>query len=482
MDATVIERLAQANVLVVGDVLIDRFVEGRVSRVSPEAPVPVLKHATERALLGGAGNVAANILAYGARATLVALVGADAAADDLAALCAAFPRLKTHFVKDRSRPTTVKTRFLAGWHQLLRVDAEEAHAMDKAVAEKLVAKAVAALPRARTVILSDYAKGALDTGTIKAIIAAARRAGVPVIVDPKKADAAAFSGATLLTPNLEEMAQFSGIRALDDASAEAACRAVLERVAVEAILVTRGAGGMTLAERGKPAVHVPAETHRVYDVTGAGDTVIATIAAALAVGEKLPDAVRLANVAAGIVVTKPGTATVLPGELRQALGEVHSASLVDASEAAARVAAWRAQGLKVGFTNGCFDLLHQGHLYSLGQAARRVDRLVVGINTDASTRRLKGPGRPVQDEATRAAVLAGLRFVDLVVAFDEDTPENLIRELTPNVLFKGADYAEHEVVGGDHVKAHGGKVELLPLLKGHSTTNTVKRMKDKPAG
>ncbi|MBN9010058.1 MAG: bifunctional hydroxymethylpyrimidine kinase/phosphomethylpyrimidine kinase, partial [Rhizobiales bacterium] len=190
------------------------------------------------------------------------------------------------------------------------------------------AKALAAVPKARTVILSDYAKGVLDGATIKAIIAAARKAGVAVIVDPKKADAAAFAGATLLTPNLEEMAQFSGIRAHDDASAEAACRAVLERVAVDAILVTRGAGGMTLAERGKPPLHVPAETHRVFDVTGAGDTVIATIAAALAVGEALPDAVRLANVAAGIVVTKPGTATVLPGELRQALGEVHSASLV----------------------------------------------------------------------------------------------------------------------------------------------------------
>jgi len=478
MDANVIDRLAQARVLVVGDVLIDRFVEGRVSRVSPEAPVPVLKHAAERSLLGGAGNVAANILAYGARASLVALTGADAGAEDLAALCAGHARLKTHFVRDRTRPTTVKTRFLSGWHQLLRVDAEETHAMAAAVAERIVAKAEAAIPKAGAVILSDYAKGVLDAATIRAVIAAARKAGVPVVVDPKKADPAVFAGATLLTPNLEEMAQFSGIRAEDDATAEAACRAVLARVAVDAILVTRGAGGMTLCERDKPALHVPAETHRVFDVTGAGDTVIATIATALSIGEAMPDAVRLANVAAGIVVTKPGTATVLPGELRQALGASHSASFVDADEAADRIAVWRAQGLRVGFTNGCFDLLHQGHLYSLGQAARRVDRLVVGINSDASTRRLKGPGRPVQDETTRAAVLAGLRFVDLVVAFGEDTPEALIRKLTPDILFKGADYAEDQVAGGAHVKAHGGRVELLPLLKGHSTTSTVKRMKE----
>jgi D-beta-D-heptose 7-phosphate kinase / D-beta-D-heptose 1-phosphate adenosyltransferase len=214
-------------------------------------------------------------------------------------------------------------------------------------------------------------------------------------------------------------------------------------------------------------------------VTGAGDTVIATLAAALGVGENLPDAVRLANAAAGIVVTKPGTATVHPGELRQALGESRSAGIVDRAEAGERVAHWRERGLKVGFTNGCFDLLHRGHLYSLEQAARRVDRLVVGINGDASAGHLKGPGRPVQDIATRAAVVAALRFVDLVVPFDEDTPEALIRALTPDVLFKGADYAEREVVGGDHVKANGGRVELLPLLKGHSTTSTVNRMAGK---
>jgi D-beta-D-heptose 7-phosphate kinase/D-beta-D-heptose 1-phosphate adenosyltransferase len=477
MDANVIDRLAQARVLVVGDVLIDRFVEGRVSRVSPEAPVPVLKFGAMRALLGGAGNVAANILAYGGSVTLIGLVGADEAAKELAALCA-LPRLTTRYVTDPTRPTTVKTRYLGGWHQLLRVDAEETHATDAATAEAIVAAARTGLGGAKAVVISDYAKGVLDQRTIPAIIAAGREAGLPVVVDPKKADAGIFAGATLLTPNVEEMVQFSGIRATDDASAEAACRLILERVPVEGILLTRGDAGMTLVCRNTPtALHVAAETHRVFDVTGAGDTVIATLAAALGIGESLEDAVRLANAAAGIAVTKPGTATVQPGELRRALGTTHAAGPVEREEAARRIQAWKEDGLKVGFTNGCFDLLHRGHLYSLEQAARRSDRLVVGINSDASAHRLKGPGRPVQDAATRAAVLAALRYVDLVVAFDEDTPEELIRALVPDVIFKGADYAEADVAGGAFVKANGGRVELLPLLPGHSTTGTVDRLK-----
>jgi D-beta-D-heptose 7-phosphate kinase/D-beta-D-heptose 1-phosphate adenosyltransferase len=478
MDANVIDRLAQARVLVVGDVVIDRFVEGKVSRVSPEAPVPVLKlQGKVRPVLGGAGNVAANVLAYGGAVTLVGLSGADEAANELAGL-STLPRLSTRFVADPSRPTTVKTRYLGGWHQLLRVDEEETHPMDEATADAVIAAARDALADATAVVISDYGKGTLDARTIPAIIAAARSAGLPVVVDPKKADAAIFAGATILTPNVEEMVQFSGVRARDNESAEAACRLILDRVPVDGILLTRGEAGMTLVCRNRAAaLHVAAETHRVFDVTGAGDTVVATLAAALGIGEELEDAVRLANTAAGVAVTKPGTATVEPGELRRALGSGEAAGPVERADAAQRVAGWKAQGLKVGFTNGCFDLLHRGHLFSLEQASRRCDRLVVGINSDASTRRLKGEGRPVQDAATRAAVLAALRHVDLVAVFDEDTPEGLIKALVPDVVFKGADYAEADVAGGDFVKAHGGRVELLPLLPGHSTTGTLGRMK-----
>jgi D-beta-D-heptose 7-phosphate kinase/D-beta-D-heptose 1-phosphate adenosyltransferase len=460
-------------VLVVGDVLLDRFVAGEVGRVSPEAPVPVLNLGETRSLLGGAGNVAANLIAYGAEVVLVGLTGDDAPAREIRALCGS--GLDCRLVTDAARPTTVKTRYVSSWHQLLRVDAEDASPAGEALAAAIVETARQAIAGAGAMVLSDYAKGVLTERTIPALIAIARRAGIPIIVDPKKADPAIFSGATLLTPNAAEMARFAGIRVGSDAEAEAACARLLDRIEVEAILVTRGEAGMTLCQRGAAPLHVAAETHRVFDVTGAGDTVAATLAAALAAGLGLAQAVRLANSAAGVAVTKPGTATVSPAELRRALGDGPAANVLTASEAAAQVAAWKRQGLKVGFTNGCFDLLHRGHLHSLAQAARRVDRLVVGVNADAAAARLKGPGRPVQDLATRAAVLAALRFVDLVVPFDEDTPAALIQAVSPDVLFKGEDYAESEVVGADFVRANGGRVELLPLLPGHSTTSTVIR-------
>jgi D-beta-D-heptose 7-phosphate kinase/D-beta-D-heptose 1-phosphate adenosyltransferase len=326
-------------------------------------------------------------------------------------------------------------------------------------------------------VLSDYGRGALDDTAIRALIAAAREAGKPVIVDPRRADASVFSGATLVTPNVEEMTAFTGIRVDSDDSAVVACRQVLDRAAVDAVLLTRGSRGMTLVERNGTVLHVPAETLRVFDVTGAGDTVVATIASALGAGASLGDAVRLANTAAGIVVAKPGTATALPQELRQALGAARGDGVLSRSEAAEHARLWKSLGLKVGFTNGVFDLLHRGHLHSLEQAKRRVDRLVVGVNADASVKRLKGPARPVQDENERAAVLAAIRAVDLVVIFEEDTPEDLIRAVNPDLLFKGADYAGQEIPGGAFVKAAGGSVEFLPLLEGYSTTGTVAKLR-----
>ena len=372
----------------------------------------------------------------------------------------------------------VKTRYLSGWHQLLCIDAEDNRPADPAVRDRLVEAGEAALGACGALVISDYGRGALDETSIAALIGAARAAGRQVVVDPRRADASAFAGATVVTPNIEEMAAFSGIRADSDETAVAACRKVLDQAAIDAVLLTRGSAGMTLVGRDEEPLHVRAETHRVFDVTGAGDTVVATLAAALAVGAPLADAVRLANVAAGIVVAKPGTATVRPEELSHALGAGLGDGVVTREDAAARVADWRAKGLKVGFTNGVFDLLHRGHLHSLEQAARRVDRLVVGVNSDASTRRLKGPERPVQDEATRAAVLAALRSVDLVTVFGEDTPEELIQAVKPDMLFKGADYAGQEIPGQAFVEANGGSVTLLPLLEGYSTTSTVQKVRE----
>ncbi|MEX0852616.1 MAG: bifunctional heptose 7-phosphate kinase/heptose 1-phosphate adenyltransferase [Bauldia sp.] len=475
MDANVIDALAEAKVLVVGDVMLDRFVEGKVTRVSREAPVPVLKYGSARAHPGGAGNVAANILAYGGAVTLVGLTGDDEAAGELAALTATFPRLVARLIADRSRPTTVKTRYLSGWQQLLCVDAEDTRPASAEIRERLVAAASQALTGADVLVISDYGRGALDSTSIRALIAAARGAGKPVVVDPRRGEPEVFAGATVITPNKEEALAFTGISPDSDETASAAGERLIERAAADAVLVTRGQDGMTLCRRGKAPIHVRAETHRVFDVTGAGDTVVATLAAALAVHVALPDAVRLANLAAGIVVAKPGTATVTPQELRHGLGAAMGDGVADRASAAKQVALWKGLGLKVGFTNGCFDLIHRGHLYSLEQAARRGDRLVVGLNADPSARKLKGPGRPVQDQATRAAVLAALRSVDLVVVFEEDTPEELIRALNPDLLFKGADYAGAEIPGGAFVKANGGMVAFLPLLEGYSTTETVRR-------
>ena len=480
MDATIIDRLAEVNVLVVGDVLLDRFIEGKVTRISREAPVPVLKFGAARAVMGGACNVAANILATGGTVTLVGLVGEDEAAAELAALFRGFARLSPWMIADAARSTTVKTRYLSGWQQLLCIDAEDSTPAPPAIRDRLVAAAVDVIGEAKVVVISDYGRGALDDDAIRTLIAAARKAGKPVVVDPRRADASVFAGATLVTPNLEEMEAFTGIRASSDEAAETACRRVLDTVAVDAVLVTRGAGGMTLMERGGGAIHVPAMTHQVFDVTGAGDTVVATIASALAAGAMLADAVRLANIAAGIAVSKSGTATVHPQELRQALGAARDGGVASRAEAAEHVALWKSLGLKVGFTNGVFDLLHRGHLHSLEQAKRRVERLVVGVNSDASVKRLKGPERPVQDESARAAVLAALRSVDLVAVFEEDTPEELIRALKPDVIFKGADYAGKDVPGAAFVKSYGGAVELLPLLEGYSTTGTVAKVRGKP--
>lgn len=477
MDATIVDRLAEANVLVVGDLLLDRFVEGRVTRISREAPVPVMTFGAARAMMGGAGNVAANVLATGGAVTLAGIAGEDDAAAELASLMAGFARLTPRIITDASRRTAVKTRYLQGWQQLLCVDEEDDGPAAATAIARLVSEAKAAIAGAGVVVISDYGRGALDDAAIGALIAAARSAGKPVIVDPRRSDPAVFSGATLVTPNLEEMVAFTGIAVRDDASAEAACRRVLDLAAVDAILLTRGADGMTLVERDRAPLNVPAETHRVFDVTGAGDTVVATIASALAAGAPLAAAVRLANTAAGIAVSKPGTATVHPQELRQALGAAGRGGVASRAEAAEMAALWRSLGLRVGFTNGVFDLIHRGHLHSLEQAKRRVDRLVVGVNSDSSVRRLKGPERPVQDETARAAILAALRHVDAAVTFEEDTPEALIEAIRPDVIFKGADYAGKNVPGAELVASWGGTVELLPLLEGYSTTGTVAKVR-----
>jgi D-beta-D-heptose 7-phosphate kinase/D-beta-D-heptose 1-phosphate adenosyltransferase len=471
-----------ARVLVVGDVMLDRFVTGEVERISPEAPIPVLKVARETVMLGGAGNVLCNLAAVGARGRMVAAVGDDAAGAEVRRLAEQAAPGGARLLTQLDRPTSVKVRYLAGGQQLLRTDHERTGPLAGEAARDLLAVAEAELDDADVLVLSDYGKGVIDADSAAALIDRANARGVVVVVDPKSADYATYRGAGVITPNRRELERASGRPAGSDAEAAAAAAAICDDAGIGAVLATRSARGMTLV-RGDldTARHLPAQAREVYDVSGAGDTVVAVLAAALAGGLDLLDAARLANAAAGIVVGKVGTAVARSEEIRQAL---HTSRLLAAESKVAgregaveRVGAWRRAGLSVGFTNGCFDLLHPGHVSLLAQARAACDRLVVGLNADASVRRLKGDGRPVQEEAARAAVLASLASVDLVVPFDEDTPLALLEALLPDVLVKGADYTRDTVVGADLVERHGGRVLLADLAEGHSTTETIRRLR-----
>ncbi|MGH6948127.1 MAG: D-glycero-beta-D-manno-heptose-7-phosphate kinase [Kiloniellales bacterium] len=479
--ATHLPALAAAKVLVLGDLMLDRYRYGSVERISPEAPIPVIRLERETRMLGGAGNVLRNLAALSVEASLVALIGDDPAGAEVAALVEAEGPGRARLVAEAGRPTSIKERTIAGTQQLLRADREAVARPSAATAEALQAAAEAVLPSVGALILSDYGKGVLTPGLLACILAAARKRGCPVVVDPKGRDYGVYRGASVVTPNRRELAEASGRATGSQDEIVAACRKVIEEAGIEAILATRSEQGMTLVTAAGTVQHLAAEAREVYDVSGAGDTVVALLAAGLAGGLAIGEAMALANVAAGIVVGKAGTAVVQPDELLRRLHTedllAAEAKVVERAGMIARAQAWRRAGLKIGFTNGCFDLLHPGHVHLLRQARAACDRLVVGLNSDASVARLKGPGRPVQSEAARAAVLASLASVDQVVIFGEETPLALIEALRPELLVKGADYAKSEVVGADLVESYGGRVLLVGLAEGHSTSATIERLR-----
>jgi D-beta-D-heptose 7-phosphate kinase/D-beta-D-heptose 1-phosphate adenosyltransferase len=478
--AGIVRLFDRARVLVVGDVILDRYRMGHAHRLSPEAPIPVLRPTRHHDTLGGAANVAMNVVTLGGYAVLAGVIGDDDAGAAVARLLRDKPRAESALIVAPGRPTTAKTRFIAGAQQLLRLDEETTAALDEATADALLRRVDAALPAIDVVILSDYAKGVLCDDVLDRLLALIAAHRKPVIADPKRPDFKAYRGVTVLTPNEHEVRAATHIEAVFDAEADRAGRAALEATGGEAVLVTRSAKGVTLVRRNEAALHFPARAREVADVSGAGDTTVAALAVALAAGASLPVAAVLANVTAGISVGKPGTATVSRSELLQ---ELQSGGLATTErkvrgreEAQMQAATWRAQGLRVGFANGCFDLIHPGHVHLLTRARAGCDRLIVALNTDASVRRLKGPTRPVQNEDARAIVMASLSPVDLVTLFDEDTPLELIRLLRPDVLIKGSDYTVDQVVGADLVQGWGGDVLLVDLREGHSTTGTIRRM------
>ena len=476
--AEAIRQLKRASVLVVGDAMLDRYVYGQVSRVSPEAPVAVLGVEREVAMPGGAGNVVRNLTALGAAVAFVSVVGDDQAGSDLTGLIGGQPNVEPWLLVQGGRATTTKTRFIAAGQQLLRADHEMSGPINARLADRMVRIAADAVAATTVMVLSDYQKGVLAGDVAQRLITAARAAGRRVVVDPKGVDYSRYAGADLVTPNRAELKLATGMPVDTEAALVAAAEHLRRLHGFGAVLVTRSEDGMTLVEDGSTR-HFPAEAAEVHDVSGAGDTVVAVVAAGIAAGLPVPVAARLANIAAGIVVGKIGTAVARETDLLEALTPERGAlrKVVSRAQAVEQVERWRRRGWRIGFTNGCFDLLHPGHVHLLEQARSWCDRLVVGLNADASVKRLKGPTRPIQGEAARAAVLASLASVDLVSVFDEDTPVELIRMLRPDMLVKGADYTVDKVVGGDMVTEWGGQVRLAALLPGQSTTATVARIR-----
>ena len=470
---------SNATILCFGDVMLDRFAYCDSERISPEAPVPVLLLRRTQSMLGGAGNVARNIAALGGKAVLLGLVGEDAAGAELRALIAQNPGLVDRTTQSRHRPSVCKTRYMAAHQQILRVDEESTGELDGEEERALIAAADAAMPEVDAVILSDYGKAVLGPRVLEGVMARARRRGIPVYVDPKGEDFARYRGAACITPNQKELALAARMPVASDAEIVAAAQKVLREAGAGAILATRSDKGMVLVEAGG-GVHIEAARAReVYDVSGAGDTVVAVLALACAAGYSMAQAMRLANTAGGIVVGKLGTATVELDELLLELArdvrdkEWHHAKHYSLAETETLVRRWKSRGLKVGFTNGCFDIVHAGHVALLAAARAQCDRLVVALNDDAGVRRLKGPQRPVNSLADRAAVIAAVEAVDAVISFAEETPIELIRRLKPDVLVKGGDYTVAEVVGADEVQAAGGRVVLVDLIEGRSTTRLI---------
>lgn len=476
-----LETLAGHRIMCVGDIMLDRFIYGQVERVSPEAPIPVLRIQRETSVLGGCGNVVRNLVSLGGQVDMIGVLGNDSAGYTLTDQVSKLGDVASYMITDDARQTTVKTRFVADGQQLLRADREVSEPLSKETEEQLLIRVRGAMDGCEGIILSDYAKGVLTRTVLKEIIALAKAKNKPVLVDPKSRDFSRYNGAFMLTPNRKELHEATGLAIQTVEDAEKAARQLIEEHDLGVILAKLGSDGVCLVLKDRPAKHFHAVAREVYDVSGAGDTVVATMALAMAGGLSLEDSAALANIAGSTVVGKIGTATVSREDLARELlhnqsleSEEKVMSLAIAEETSER---WRKHGLKVGFTNGVFDLLHPGHLSLIRQARASCDKLIIGINSDASVKRLKGETRPIQNESARAAVLASLADIDGVVIFSEDTPLEIIRAIRPALLVKGGDYTIETVVGAKDVQSWGGEILLANLIAGQSTTATIKKMK-----
>lgn len=473
-------RFSEIKILCLGDVILDRFTYGAVERISPEAPVPVFRTQRSSVHLGGAGNVVRNLASLGVTTYFCARVGEDLDGNCIHDLLKEMPSVTAKLVNQENCPTINKTRYISEGQHLMRVDEETVVPLSESLQQKILDFLSHNLAHVDGVILSDYAKGFFTESFLKRILALAEHAGKMTLIDPKGRNYQKYQGATLLTPNDKELAQATALPTQNDEDVIHAARFLQKNQNIKHVLVTRGHKGMAFIPLDGDPIFIPSHALEVFDVSGAGDTVMAVLSAALAAGGSFESAAFLSNLAAGLVVAKVGTATITPQEILACLNQEaqhdHAKKILMLAEAQERVLFWHRQGLKVGFTNGCFDLLHPGHLSLLRQAKEKCDRLIVAVNSDRSVRRLKGASRPVHLEADRALILSALEFVDSIILFEEDTPLQVLLALKPDLLVKGSDYTIDKVVGANEVLGWGGEVYLADLEAGYSTTSTIKRL------
>tara|TARA_B100001989_G_scaffold239839_1_gene204396 strand:+ start:267 stop:1781 length:1515 start_codon:yes stop_codon:yes gene_type:complete len=493
-----LETLSDTKILVIGDIMLDRFVYGNVERISPESPIPVLSIKRETMMLGGAGNTLSNLIGLETNASILSVIGDDSEGKNLRSLCKTLGASQAEFIEINDRPTSIKTRFLAGHQQLLRTDIEKTDQISPETENLVLEKAQTMIPESQAVVLSDYGKGLLTPKLIQKLIKIANKHKIPVLVDPKGMDYRVYKGADIVTPNKKELSlSTQGMPTATDSDIESAANTLIKHAGIKAVIATRSADGISVLQKNEAPIHLRSdEKIEVFDVSGAGDTVIATIAATIAAGGSYEQAADLANLAGSVVVTKVGTAPIRLGELKEALEHRHigkeektirKAFISTWHEAEEIVKRWKAKGLKVGFTNGCFDILHFGHVTYLQDARAKCDRLIVAVNTDRSVNILKGPERPVHDENSRANVLASLAAVDMVVLFGAETPEQantaceILDLLQPDIYFKGGDYTVDQIPEAPGVMRYGGVVDVMPVYDGHSTTSSINKIKKSKA-
>ena len=473
------------TILCIGDIMLDRFIYGNVQRISPEAPVPVLHLNSQKEMLGGVGNVANNILSLNGKAVLVGLVGNDEYALKIKKIMRSKYIPEDSIISSPYRPTICKSRFIAANQQIIRADEESLIPLHSEEITLLIENIEKNIPSVQAVIISDYGKGVCHPEIIQFITQRAKHYSLPVFVDPKSRDFSLYRHATCITPNIAEASQAVQMSLKTDTDFEKAGQELLDITQGQAILITRSEKGMTLVEKNRNIQHIPSRAREVFDVSGAGDTVIATLALGVASGLCIRESMHIANAAAGVVIGKAGTSTATIAEVQNELKAQSSEEtfplvtpeLISLNDLTLQVNKWKKQGLTIGFTNGCFDILHTGHISLLQSARTQCDRLIVALNSDTSIQRLKGPKRPINPLKERARLISAIRYVDAVVAFDDDTPLNLIQHIKPDILIKGADYIGKEVVGQNIVEQYNGKVILTELQKGFSTTNIIDKIK-----